>query len=66
MDYDQLIEQSIRRAVSEAGQSDELANMLIRWFQEVSHGNESLDDLEATRRHCEILYEATSVAGHEQ
>ncbi len=63
MDYDDLIENAIRRSVKGFDQSDELANMLVRWFQEVSSGNESLADLDLTRRHCEMLYDATSQNG---
>lgn len=63
MDYDELIEDAIRQSVKKSGQSDELANMLVNWFQEVLNGNESLDSVEATRRRSEILYDATSRNG---
>jgi hypothetical protein len=59
MDYDKLIESAIRQSVSESGQSDNLANVLVQWFQEVSNGNESLTDVESIRRYSEILYDAT-------
>ena len=59
MDYDELIESAIRQSVTDSGQSEKLANVLVQWFQEVSNGNESLDDLESTRRHSEVLYDAT-------
>jgi len=59
MDYDELIESAIRQSVADSGQTERLANVLVQWFQEVSNGNESLDDLESTRRHSEILYNAT-------
>lgn len=63
MDYDELIEDAIRQSVKESGQSDELANMLVNWFQEVLNGNESLDNLDATRKRSEILYNATTRNG---
>lgn len=63
MDYDELIEDAIRQSVTKSGQSDELGNMLVNWFQEVLNGNESLDDVDATRRRSEILYHATSRNG---
>ena len=63
MDYDELIESAIRKSVAESGQDENLANVLVQWFQEVSNGNESLDDLESTRRHSEILYDATETNG---
>ncbi len=65
MDYDELIENAIRRAVKDAGQNEELANMLVRWFQEVSTGNESVDDVDLTRKHCEVLYDGTARNGNE-
>ena len=63
MDYDELIKDAIRQSVTGSAQSDELANMLVNWFQEVLNGNESIDDLDATRRRSEILYNATSRNG---
>jgi hypothetical protein len=59
MDYDKLIESAIRQSVSDSGQSEKLANLLVHWFQEVSKGNETLDDVQSTRRYSEILYDAT-------
>ena len=59
MNYDELIESAIRQSVADSGQTEKLANVLVQWFQEISNGNESLDDLESTRRHSEILYDAT-------
>ena len=63
MDYDELIENAIRESVKEAGQKDELASMLVNWFKEVSNGNAILDDVDETRRHSEILYDATNRNG---
>ena len=60
MEYDELIEDAIRRSVADAGQGVELANMLVHWFQEISRGNATLDDLDVTRRHSEIIYDATA------
>ena len=63
MDYDELIENAIRESVKDSGQSDELATMLVKWFQEASNGNANLDDTDETRRHSEILYAATTRNG---
>ena len=59
MNYDELIESAIRQSVADSGQNEKVANVLVQWFQEVSNGNESLDDVESTRRHSEVLYDAT-------
>ena len=65
MDYDALIQNAIRKAVKDAGQNDQLADMLVRWFQEVSAGNESTGDVDLTRKRCEILYDGTTRNGVE-
>jgi len=63
VDYDELIESAIRKSVKDSGQGDELATVLVNWFQEVAKGNANLDDPDETRRHSEILYDATTRNG---
>lgn len=59
MEYDELIELSIRKAVTEVGQADQLSEMLVKLFWELSSGNELLDDNDESRRRSELLYGAT-------
>lgn len=59
MSHDDLLERCIRQAVSESRQSEHLADRLVVWFRELADGNESVDELEQTRRRCEAIYDAT-------
>lgn len=61
MTFDELIERAIYQSAKKAGQSEDLADNLLRWFQQVSRGDESLAELDSNRRHSETLYDATTV-----
>lgn len=58
---DGRIDEAIREAVSEAGQSEALAKKLIAWMDSVISGNENLADKQATELRLEVVYQATEV-----
>lgn len=58
---DDRIKECIRTAVSEEGQPDHVADKLIKWFENVANGNESIGERSAYRRRAEGLYDSTDV-----
>ncbi len=58
---DDRIKKCIRTAVSEEGQPDHVADKLIKWFENVANGNESIGERSAYRRRAEGLYDSTDV-----
>ena len=48
---------ALREAARGAGQSEEMANRLVSWLDQVSTGGASLDELEDVNRHIQELLE---------
>jgi hypothetical protein len=59
MSIDPKVKEAIEAAVNEAGQSDGLARKIVRWFEAIAAGNESITDQQSALRHLELLYEET-------
>ena len=56
---DPKIEEAIKEAVEENGQSEALARRLVAWFDAIASGNEDINDRQSANRHLELLYGAT-------
>lgn len=59
MGLDRKVGDSIRQAVRDAKQSDEVANKIIAWLEALTGGNENLADRDATIKRLELLYSTT-------
>ena len=59
---DQKIREAIEVAVEEAGQDASLSRKLVAWFEELSSGNEQIDDAD---RHLKLLYDSTTLPSAE-
>ena len=46
---------AIQQAATEAGQDEGLSTKIIAWFNELSNGNESLEDHTAVRNHLDLI-----------
>ena len=57
MAIDPRIREAIEVAVEEGGQDTSLSRKLVAWFEELSSGNEGIDDAE---RHLKLLYDSTT------
>jgi len=55
---DSRIKSSILTAVEEEGQPEQVAEKLIKWFENVANGNETLD----YKRRVKGLYDAVMVS----
>ena len=62
MAIDPRIREAIEVAVEEDGQDASLSRKLIAWFEELSSGNERIDDAE---KHLKLLYDSTTLVGEE-
>ena len=62
MAIDSRIREAIEVAVEEGGQDASLSRKLVAWFEELSSGNERIDDAE---RHLKLLYDSTTLVGEE-
>jgi len=62
---DTRIKNAIEQAVQANSQDQQLANKIIKWFESVARGNESLEEKESYRRRCERLYSAIEVEEHQ-
>ena len=58
---DERIKLAIRKAVREEEQPDAVAAKIIKWFESVSNGNESIDDKDDYRRRLDGLFGAIKV-----
>ncbi len=63
MSTDAKIQEAIREAVTESGQSKGLADKLIAFFEAVANGNENLANRDFVSRHLDLLYENCSIDG---
>lgn len=59
---DSRIKSSIRTAVEEEEQPEQVAEKLIKWFENVANGNETLDDKSDYKRRVKGLYDAVMVS----
>lgn len=57
----QIIEDSIKKAVCEAGQDDSLANVLIAWYKDLTNQIDSSKNLEEIERRMTVLMEKTKI-----
>ena len=62
MAIDRRIREAIEVAVEEDGQDASLSRKLVAWFEELSSGNERIDDAE---RHLKLLYDSTTLVDEE-
>ena len=62
MAIDPRIREAIEVAVEEDGQDASLSRKLVAWFEELSSGNERIDDAE---RHLKLLYDSTTLVDEE-
>jgi len=58
---DERIKDSIRKAAEMQNQPDAVADKIIKWFENVSEGNESIDDKDDYRRRLDNLFSALDV-----
>lgn len=58
---DQRIESAIREAVEMHNQPDAVADKIVKWFESVADGNESIEDKDDYRRRLETLFDAVDV-----
>jgi hypothetical protein len=58
---DERIKDSIREAVEMQNQPEAVADKIIKWFENVSEGNESIDDKDDYRRRLDNLFSALDV-----
>ena len=63
MSTDAKIQEAIKEAVAESGQSEGLADKLIALFEAVAGGNENLTNKDFVSRHLDLLYENCSIDG---
>jgi len=56
MDFEQLLEESIKESVKENGQDDQLSKLILLWFHEVASGKEGFDG-DVSKRRAEKLYD---------
>lgn len=61
MALDNRIEEAIKAAVREAGQSDALARRLIAWMTALVTENEDINNSDAAERHLELLFDETKI-----
>jgi hypothetical protein len=58
---DPRIESAIREAVRDHGQPDKLADRIVKWFEDVAEGNESLDEKEDYMRRLDVIFDAVEI-----
>jgi hypothetical protein len=59
MSLDPKIKEAIISAATETGQDIDFADKLIAWVEDLSNGNDRLDNNDSVKRRLNILYEAT-------
>lgn len=70
MSLDPKIVEAIKSAASEAGQPAALSRRLVAWLEAVAEESEDINDVAATDRRLELIYEAVALGesealGHE-
>ena len=59
MSLDPKIKEAIITAATETGQDVDFADKLVAWVEDLSNGNDRLDNIDSVKRRLNILYEAT-------
>lgn len=53
------VQEAVKQAVEEQGQTPGLAMKINKWLDVLGSGSETLDDRESVKRHLDVLFEAT-------
>ena len=61
MSLDPKIIEAVEAATAEAGQPTALARRLVAWLEAVGDESEDINDIAATDRRLEIIYEAVAL-----
>jgi hypothetical protein len=61
MSIDQRIKDAIGESVAAHNQSENLTNRIIAWLEALAEGNETLEDKEKVKKHCDLIYQETQV-----
>ena len=59
---DERIEAAIRKAVAENSQSKQVADGIVKWFENVANGNEDLDEKNDYLRRIEGLFSTVNLS----
>lgn len=65
MSVDPKIIEAVKSATAEAGQSPALARRLVAWLEAVADESEDINDIAATDRRLELIYEAVSLGAED-
>ena len=65
MSLDLKIVEAIKSATSEAGQPTALSRRLVAWLEAVAEESEDINDVAATDRRLELIYEAVALGESE-
>jgi hypothetical protein len=60
------INKSIRKAVADADQDEELANRIIAWFRALSEGNENIDDRITSHNHIDLILKHVNLSSKDK
>lgn len=63
MSLDPKILEAVKSAAEEAGQPPALARRLVAWLEAVADESEDINDVAATDRRLEIIYDAVALGG---
>ena len=55
------VEEALRVQVEEAKRSTELANRLVKWFEDLAAGNETVEDMDRVRSRVSVIFDAISI-----
>lgn len=58
---DERIQSAIRESVEMYDQPDAVAEKIIKWFENVADGNESIEEKDDYRRRLESLFDAVEI-----
>lgn len=65
MSLDPKIVEAIKSATSDAGQPSALSRRLVAWLEAVADESEDINDVAATDRRLELIYEAVALGDPE-
>lgn len=58
MTLDPKIREAVESAAATEGQTPAFAKKIVAWLEELTSGNDRLDDNDSVRRHLDLIYEA--------
>lgn len=61
MSLDRKIIEAVKSAAEECGQPPALARRLVKWLEAVADESEDINDVAATDRRLEVIYEAVAL-----